>query len=81
MLTVVFEAFGKERQHARPGVGGRGRVVVCALVVEEGVPGARIDLEIVRDTGGRELPLQRCSGVGRFVVLLFGLHAVELFLA
>jgi hypothetical protein len=42
------DVLGEKGQHSLPGVGRRGGVVGAPLVVEEGVLGARVDLQVVR---------------------------------
>jgi hypothetical protein len=56
--------FGEEGQDPLPGVGGRNGLVVAPLVIEEGVLGAGVDLQVVRDASGRQFGFQYPGGFG-----------------
>ena len=58
------DVLGEEGQDPLPEVRGGGGVVVAPLVVEEGVPGSRVDLQVVGDPGGRQAGLQHPGGLG-----------------
>jgi hypothetical protein len=53
-------------QHPPPGIGRGGGVVGCGpLVVEEAVPGAGVQLDVVRDAAGVEHLVQLAPGRDR----------------
>jgi nucleotidyltransferase-like protein len=58
LLAAAPDMVGEESQDPLPGVGCRDQMGGAPLVVEEGVLGTRVDRQVVRDTGGRQLGLQ-----------------------
>lgn len=63
------DVLGEERQDPLPGIRRRSGVVDGQLVVKEGMLGARVDLEVVRDTSDRQLGFRCPGGFGGDVLI------------
>ncbi len=64
LQRAVPDALGEEGQDPLPGVGGRDGLVGAPPVVEKGVLGSGVDLQVVRDARGRQFRFQHPGGFG-----------------